>query len=121
MYLRPITSTLLVLVLTFMTGVSSVAHALPTDCGSGHCDDHMTMIAEESHAGHGRLEPVDGVSHGSNGLMHEECNPFLCNVLALALPSFEAVFDQSEAALAWHVTGLRTLKEPDNPDRPPNF
>ncbi len=121
MCLRPITSTLLVLVLTLLTGVSSVAHGLPTDCGGGHCDYHMTMIAKENHVGHGQLEPMGGVLHGSNGLMHDECNPFLCNVLALALPPLEAVFDQSEAALAWHVTGLSALKEPDNPDRPPNF
>jgi len=116
-----ITSTLLGLALVVMTGLGGAAHALSIDCANGHCDDHMTVNATEHHAGHVSGEATDSGPLGSNGMEHDECNPFLCNVLALTLASSEAVFDQSEAALAWQVSSLATLEEPDNPDRPPNF
>jgi hypothetical protein len=54
-------------------------------------------------------------------MAHEDCNPLLCNFLALTWVSSEAVFDQSEAALAWQVSSHAALEEPDNPDRPPNL
>lgn len=112
---------LLVALLVLVTGVGGAAYALSNDCANGHCDDHMTAAATEHHAGHLSGETTDSDPHGSNGMEHDECNPFLCNVLALTLLSSEAVFDQSEAALAWQVSCLSTLEKPDNPDRPPNL
>lgn len=116
-----ITSMVLVSLLVLMTGLGGAAHALSNDCANGHCDDHVTVNATEHHAGHLPGKATDSGPLGSNGMEHDECNPFLCNVLALTLASSEAVFDQSEAALAWQVSGLAALEEPDNPDRPPNL
>lgn len=104
-----------------MTGLGGVAHALSNDCANGHCVDHMTATATEHHAGHLSGEASEFGPLGSNGMEHDECNQFLCNVLALTLVSSEAVFNQSEATLAWQVSSLSTLEEPDNPDRPPNL
>lgn len=120
-WFREITSALSVALLIFAAGLGGAAHALSKDCTGGHCDNAMSMIAEDHHAGHSPGEQADRVALGSNGMEHDECNPFLCNALVLALQSCEAVFDQSEAALAWQVTSLSTLEEPDNPDRPPNL
>lgn len=112
---------MLVLALLLMTGLGSAANALSNDCANGHCDDHMTATVIERHAGHVLGEATDGGQQGSNGMVHDDCNPFLCNILALTFVSPEAVFEQSKAALAWQVSSLSTLEEPDNPDRPPNL
>ncbi len=111
----------LVALLVLMTGLGSTAHALSNDCANGHCDDHMTATASEHNAGHVSGEATDSGPRGSHDMAHDDCNPFLCNVLALTLMSSEAVFDQSEAALAWQVSSLAAREEPDNPDRPPNL
>ncbi|WP_165759709.1 hypothetical protein [Falsiruegeria litorea] len=103
-----------------MSGLGGVAHALSKDCVGGHCDDHLVMEMQESHVGHASGKPTDSASNGSNGMEPDECNPFLCNALALTFPDSEVSFDQSEAALAWLVTSFSTLNEPENPDRPPN-
>ena len=112
---------LLVTLLVLMTGLGGTAHALSNDCANGHCDDHVTMTVTEHHADYVPEEITDSTTRGSHDMAHEDCNPFLCNFLALTLVSSEAVFDQSEAALAWLVSSLAALKEPDNPDRPPNL
>ncbi len=112
---------LLVALLVLMTGLGGAAHALSNDCANGHCNDHMTATSTEHHAGHLSGEATDSGPLGWNGMEHDECNPFLCNVLALTSQSSEAVFDQSEVALAWQVSSLSTLEEPDSPDRPPNL
>jgi len=120
-WVRHITSMVLVALLVLMMGLGGAAHALSNDCANGHCDDHMTATATEHHTGHVLGEATDRGSLGSNGMEHDDCNPFLCNALALTLVSSDAVFDQSEATLAWQASSLSTLKEPDNPDRPPNL
>ncbi len=112
---------LLAALLILGTGLGGAAHALSNDCVNGHCDDHMTATATEHHAGHLPREATDSGPLGSNGMENDECNPFLCNVLALTSVFSEATFDQSEAALAWQVSSLSTLEEPDNLDRPPNL
>lgn len=61
------------------------------------------------------------VPQGTDAMAQDECNPFLCNVLALSLQSCEVIFDKSDAVLAWQVSSLSALEEPGNPERPPNF
>lgn len=112
---------LLVTLLVLMTGLGGTAHALSNDCANGHCDDHVTMTVTEHHAGHVSGETTDSTTRGSHDMAHEDCNPLLCNFLALTWVSSEAVFDQSEAALAWQVSSHAALEEPDNRDRPPNL
>ena len=84
-----------------------LAHALSNDCANGHCDGRMTATATEHHAGHLSGEASDSGPLGSNGMEHDECNPFLCNVLALTLVSSEAVFDQSEGRFG--LAGFKPL------------
>lgn len=119
--LRNITSILLVVLLVFMTGLSSASHALSMGCVGGHCDEHKVMPVVENHTGHALGELTSSTLLGSDGIEHDECNPFLCNSLTLILLTSDAVFDQSEAVLGWQVGHLSTLEEPDNPDRPPNL
>lgn len=116
-----ITSTLLVVFLFLTTGLGGAAHALSNDCVYGHCDEHVTETEKEHHTGHVVEGATDSAPHGSNSMEHDECNPFLCNVLALDLPFSDAVFYWSKAALAWQITSFSALEEPDNPDRPPNL
>lgn len=116
-----ITSTLLVVFLFLLTGLGSAALALSKDCLGGHCNDHMNMTVAEHQPGHAPGEASIGVPDKSNGVEHDECNPFLCNVLVLMSLSSKATFVQSDAVLAWQVASLSTHEEPDNPDRPPNF
>ncbi|WP_164662118.1 hypothetical protein [Tropicibacter sp. Alg240-R139] len=106
-----------------MTGLDGTAHALSRDCANGHCADHTTtvVVVADYHADHVPGESTDNGQHGSHDMVHDDCNPFLCNALALTSASSEAVFDQSEAALAWQISSLSTLEEPDNPYRPPNL
>jgi hypothetical protein len=110
-----------VIALLLITGLGGPAHALSNDCANGHCDDHMTAIMAEHQAMNVSGEGADTTQHGSNGMEHEDCNPFLCYVLALTSMSTEAVFDQSATTLIWQVTSLSTLEEPENPERPPNL
>lgn len=116
-----ITSLILVALLVFMTGLGGKAHALSQEHANAHCGTHMIVPVAEHHVGYALEEATDSVSNGSSGQQHAECNPILCNALALMLCSSEVAFDHSEAVLAWQVTGFATLDEPDNPDRPPNF
>lgn len=111
----------LIALLVLMTGLGGTAHALSRDCANGHCVDHTTTVVADHHTDHVPGEATDNGQHGSNDIVHDDCNPFLCNALALTSVSSEAVLDQSEAALAWQVSSLSTLEEPDNPDRPPNL
>lgn len=111
----------LVALLVLMTGLGGAAHALSNDCSNGQCDDRMTTIESEHHADHVPGETTENPHHGAHGMEHDECNPFLCSVLALTTASSEAVFDQSKAALVWQVSSLAALEEPDDPDRPPNL
>ena len=100
-----------------MTGFGGAAHALSNDCVNGHRDDQIAVTAAEHHAGHLSVEATDS---GPLGMVHDDCNPLLCNVLAINSPSSKAVIDQSEAAATWQVGSLAALEDPDNPDRPPN-
>lgn len=104
-----------------MTGLGSAAHALSMGCVGGHCDEQMVMPEVEYHAGHALGEATGSTPLGPDGMEHDECNPFLCNSLALILLTPDAVFDQSETVLGWQVGHLSTLEEPSNPDRPPNL
>ncbi len=79
----------------------------------------MPML--ENHTGHDLGESTGSTPLGSDGIEHDECNPFLCNSLVLILQTSDAVFGQSDAVLGWQVGHLSTLEEPDNPDRPPNL
>lgn len=111
----------LVAILIFMTGLGGAGLTLSNECANGHCDNHMIATVSEHHTGHISGEAQDSTPRESNEIEHDECNPFLCNVLALTLTSSETVFDQSEAALAWEVSRLSTLEGPDSPERPPNL
>jgi hypothetical protein len=108
-------ATLLVLVM----GLGSTAHAASNDCTNVHCDDHVTVT--EHHAENSLDETADSTQQKSPDIAHDDCNSFVCNFLALTLVSSAAVFDQSEAALAWQVSSLAALEQPDHPDRPPNL
>lgn len=119
--LRHIISLMLVSLLVLMTGLSGATHALSNDCAIGHCDDLERINAMEHRAGHFSGESTETTTHGPHDLAYDECNPFLCNALALTLVSSKMVLDQSEAVLAWQVSSLAALEEPDNPDRPPNL
>ncbi|MFY2825143.1 hypothetical protein [Ruegeria sp. MALMAid1280] len=119
-FARAITALLLVALLVLMTGLGDRAHAMFENCNGGHCAYHLHMSAGDHHAGHASVAPGEGAPHQPDGAAHEGCNPFLCNVIALATPASETKLNQSAAVLAWQVTSLSTLDEPDNPDRPPN-
>lgn len=80
----------------------------------------MNMTVEESQHGYAQGRTAESVTQGSNGVEHDDCNPFLCNVLALTVQSSEVIFDKSEAAIAWQVSKLSALEEPGSPERPPN-
>jgi hypothetical protein len=104
-----------------MTGLGGAVHALSNGCANGHCDDHVTANVTEHHTEPVSGDATDSSQHGSHDMVHDDCNPFLCNVLALTLEASQEDFDQSKAALAWQVSSLSTLEDPDNPDRPPNL
>lgn len=96
-------------------------HALSEDCINGHCDTHMSMTVEDHHLGHVSGQPTGGPPLEPGGFEHDGCNPALCHVLVLTSQHSFATCDQSEADLAWQVSSLSTLEEPNNPDRPPNL
>ena len=80
----------------------------------------MNMTVEESQLDHAQGRTATSVPPGSDAMAHDECNPFLCNALALTVQSFKVTFEKSEIVLAWQVSSLSALEEPGSPERPPN-
>lgn len=119
-YIRPLTTTVLTVFLILTMGLGNVAHALANERVGGHCIDHMATSVEAQHADHGLFAPSEDAQHEPDSAAHEECNPFLCNALALITPTYETKLSQVAVVLALQVTSLSTLNEPDNPERPPN-
>lgn len=120
-YFRHITTTIAVVFLSLVMGLGSAAHALSKGCGSWHCDDLVSMTADEHNAGHASAEETDSTPLRPTGIEHDGCSPFLCHVLALMSQISESTIDRSEVVMAWQVGRLATLEVPDNPDRPPNL
>ncbi|MBA84199.1 MAG: hypothetical protein CML60_05600 [Rhodobacteraceae bacterium] len=112
---------MLAAVLVVVTGLSGPAHALSGDCAGGHCAEHVHMSADTQNAGHAAMDFAGQVPSDSGGAGHEGCNPFLCNVLAVALFHSDVIFAPSKTTRMWHVALLSSLEEPNNPDRPPNL
>lgn len=80
----------------------------------------MNMTVEESQLDHAQGRIATSVPPGSDAMAHDECNPFLCNALALTVQPFKIIFEKSGIVLAWQVSSLSALEEPGNPERPPN-
>jgi hypothetical protein len=110
-----------VALLILVSGLGGASHALSPDCANGHFDDHVIEAVTEHLAGHVPDDATDSASRGSQHIEQDNCNPLLCSVAALTLSSSEAVFHPTETAVAWQVSSLSTLEEPENPDRPPNL
>ncbi len=117
---RSITATLLVVLLGLMTGLGDRAHAMLENCNGGPCVYHLHTSVVEHNADHASVTLSEGSQHDPGSATNGGCNPFLCNVLALKMQNSATNPDQSDTVLAWQVTNLSALNEPDNPDRPPN-
>lgn len=117
---RTITATLLVVLLSLMTGLGDRAHAILEKCNGGHCENHLHASVVDHHVDHASVSPSGGAPHEPDGTMHEGCNPFLCNAAALMAQDIQATPNRSVIVVAWQASNLSTLNEPDNPDRPPN-
>jgi hypothetical protein len=103
-----------------MTGLGTAARAMSKTCFGGHCETHMNMTVEENQPDHTQERTAKSIPLGSDAMAQDECNSFLCNVLALTVPSFKVIFERSEIVLAWQVSRLTALEEPGSPERPPN-
>ena len=111
---------LLVVLLVLMTGLGDRAHAMLENCNDGRCEHHLHTPVVEHRAGHVSAAPSEDAQHEPDSATHEGCNPFLCNALMLTTQDSQTTPSRSGIALAWQITSLSTLNEPDNPDRPPN-
>lgn len=119
-YIRSTISTLLTLSLILFVGLGTAAHALSDASVGGHCLDHIGMDGGMYHNDHVLTDPNGEVRHTPDSPQQEECNPFLCSVLALTTQISETKLDRSAVALTPEFAGLATLDVPDHPDRPPN-
>ena len=116
MILQRMISVVLAVILVLLTGFASVAHDMPLNCNDGHCDE---VQSSERSPHLDRLSPTG--HHETDGADHDGCNPFLCNLMLLASETSDASPDQFEQVLNWQVSELSALREPEHPDRPPNF
>lgn len=114
-------SYLLAVAMIFLLGLGGNLHVLADTCVDGHCDTHTHHQADDDSNSYESITSLNSIPLHAEKSALGECNPFMCNVVLPSSTQSDTRLDKFETILLRVADSLAALKEPDNPDRPPNL